>query len=363
MDENKENKQHELEPIIEYEDCTNYVPSAAQAEYERQIQMRMRARRRAAERRRVNRNRTIAVILLLAIIFIIVKGCSKDDSPAADDSSSSASSSAAEASSDKKSEKKETGTSDKNGETDENTTSKGFKIQQSEGMTFVDGTLIVNKTYSLPADYDPGTSAVAQNAFDQMAADAMNDGVYLFVNSGYRSYDEQVTLYNSYAYERGTEEADKVSSRPGHSEHQTGLTFDVNSTEFSFEYTAEAKWLASHCADYGFIIRYPKGKEDITGYEYEPWHIRYLGVDLAKAVTESGLCLEEYFGITSDYADSEDNGEYSAFPGQSYSSSQQQQDNQNTDLYYGTNETDTADYGYDDNGGYADGNYDYNYGY
>ena len=314
MDSQNNNQPHEIEPIIEYEDCTDYVPSQEQVMYEREIQMRMRERRKAAERRRVNRNRTIALILLLAIIFIIVKSCSggsgnKDESSSAADSSSvssasSDSSKVAEANINKTDSSKSSDSS-----TSGNVSTTGKKIEQINGMTFVDDVLIVNKTYSLPSDYDPGTSAAAQNAFDEMAAAAMNDGIYLFVNSGYRSYQEQETLYNNYAWQRGTDEADKVSSRPGHSEHQTGLTFDVNSTEFSFGDTQEAKWLAAHCAEYGFIIRYPQGKEDITGYSYEPWHIRYLGVEKAKEVADSGLCLEEYLGVTSDYKYAEDMNE------------------------------------------------------
>lgn len=297
MDTKNEKVTHELEPLIEYEDCTDYVPSAEQTAYEEDIIRRMKERRRIAERKRVQRNRTVAVILLLAIILIIVRGCSKSDTEKNKDSSSSVSESTPTVKTDVKSAEK---TSDKPEPASEH------EIKQMNGMTFVDDILIVNKTYSLPADYDPGTSSVAQNAFDNMAADAMNDGIYLFVNSGYRSYQEQVQLYTMYASERGIEEADKVSSRPGHSEHQTGLTFDVNTTEFAFADTAEAKWLAEHCCEYGFIIRYPEGKEDITGYEYEPWHIRYVGEEQAKTITESGLCLEEYLDITSDYKYADD---------------------------------------------------------
>lgn len=297
MDTKNEKITHELEPLIEYEDCTDYVPSTEQTAYEEDIIRRMKERRRIAERKRVQRNRTVAVILLLAIILIIVRGCSKSGTEKNKDSSSSVSESTPAVKTDVKSTEK---TSDKPEPAAEH------EIKQMNGMTFVDDILIVNKTYSLPADYDPGTSSVAQNAFDNMAADAMNDGIYLFVNSGYRSYQEQVQLYTMYSSERGIEEADKVSSRPGHSEHQTGLTFDVNTTEFSFADTAEAKWLAEHCCEYGFIIRYPEGKEDITGYEYEPWHIRYVGEEQAKAITESGLCLEEYLDITSDYKYADD---------------------------------------------------------
>ena len=99
------------------------------------------------------------------------------------------------------------------------------------------------------------------------------------------------------------EAADTYSARAGHSEHQTGLAFDLNSLEESFGETREGIWLREHCWEYGFIIRYPKGKESITGYMYEPWHVRYLGKSAAKSVFESGLCLEEYLNVTSAYAE------------------------------------------------------------
>ncbi len=172
-----------------------------------------------------------------------------------------------------------------------------------DGITYIDGILIVNKTYSLPRDYAPGLNPDAQNAFDIMAADAAMEGINLFIVSGYRSYDYQESLYNRYVAERGVEQADAVSSRPGHSEHQSGLCMDVNTTEFSFEGTPEALWLEKHCAEYGFIIRFPKGKEDITGYEYEPWHIRYVGFQAAQEIMAKDICLEEYLDVTSEYTD------------------------------------------------------------
>lgn len=273
-------------------------------EYEkRRLEMeKRRAERRAADHRRVMRNRVIALVALLLIIIISVKACGgKSDNGNAPSASSSQSDSV------KQAEAKSTTTKKKASDSSKATHEKAeHKIEQSNGMTFVDGILIVNKTYSLPSDYAPGVSTVAQNAFDDMAAAAAEDGITLFVNSSYRSYQDQESLYNSYAWERGTEAADEVSSRPGHSEHQTGLTFDVNTTENSFAGTPEANWLAEHCAEYGFIIRYPEGKEDKTGYVYEPWHIRYLGKEKAQAVTKSGLCLEEYLGVTSDYKYAED---------------------------------------------------------
>ena len=168
-------------------------------------------------------------------------------------------------------------------------------------LTYIDGILIVNKTYKLPSNYAPGVDPTANSALNAMIAGAKKDGINLFLKSGYRSYGTQSTLYNNYVARDGVAEADRYSARPGHSEHQTGLAFDLNSLEQSFGETAEGKWLAAHCHEYGFIIRYPQGKEGVTGYMYEPWHVRYLDVEKATAVYNRGLCLEEYFGITSEY--------------------------------------------------------------
>lgn len=177
-------------------------------------------------------------------------------------------------------------------------------IEIVDGVTYVNGILIANKTYSLPEDFNPGgLHPDAEAAFGNMQAAAAAEGVTLKIISGYRSYTQQTKTYATYSARDGKEAADRYSARPGHSEHQTGLAMDINSLQQRFADTAAGKWLAEHCAEYGFIIRYGAGKETETGFMYEPWHIRYLGVDLAKAVTESGLCLEEYLGITSAYAE------------------------------------------------------------
>lgn len=170
-------------------------------------------------------------------------------------------------------------------------------------VTYIKGILIANKTYSLPATYNPGEDAEASSALNEMIAAASKDGIRLYQISGFRSYSTQQTLYNNYVARDGKAEADRYSARPGHSEHQTGLAFDLNSLEQSFGETKEGKWLAANCWKYGFIIRYPHDKESVTGYMYEPWHVRYLGKENAKAVYESGKCLEEYLGIDSVYAD------------------------------------------------------------
>lgn len=181
-------------------------------------------------------------------------------------------------------------------------TSNGYTIERISGITYVDGIMIANKTYTLPRDFAPGIQPDAYDAFLEMQSAAAEDGISLYIVSGYRSYSDQDAIYARYVSNDGRAAADTYSSRPGHSDHQTGYTFDLNSLEQSFENTAEGIWLAEHCAQYGFIIRYPKGKDAYTGYMFEPWHVRYIGKEKAEAITESGLSLEEYYGITSDYA-------------------------------------------------------------
>lgn len=175
--------------------------------------------------------------------------------------------------------------------------------QSVTGLTYIDGILVVNKTYALPSDYNPGVDPNAQAAFDKMQAAAAKEGLNIYISSGFRSYDYQSGLYDRYVKRSGKAEADRYSARPGHSEHQTGLAFDLNSIDMTFADTDECAWVNEHCAEYGFIIRYPQGSESITGYMYEPWHLRYLGTENAKKVYDSGLTLEEYLGIDSKYAE------------------------------------------------------------
>lgn len=179
---------------------------------------------------------------------------------------------------------------------------KGYPVYRINGITYVDGIMLANKSYSLPADYNPGSlTPECQSAFYSMRNDAAALGLNLYINSAFRSYSYQQNLYNRYVVRDGKKTADTYSARPGHSEHQTGLSLDLNTVTQSFANTAEGRWVAAHCHEYGFIIRYPKGKSDITGYCYEPWHLRYVGVEKATEITNSGMCLEEYYGITSVY--------------------------------------------------------------
>jgi len=196
------------------------------------------------------------------------------------------------------------------------TTSKGYTLKIKNGLAYIDDILIVNKTYYLPENYTPQNSYATlsdscpnclenevMSAFNEMNSDAKNLGLSIWIASGYRSYNTQNYLYNNYVARDGVAAADTYSARPGHSEHQTGLAFDLNSVNSSFAYTDEGKWIKDNCYLYGFIIRYPEGSENITGYMYEPWHLRYVGKELAEKIYNNGnwLTLEEYFGITSVY--------------------------------------------------------------
>lgn len=178
------------------------------------------------------------------------------------------------------------------------------KITQKDGVTYIDGVLVANKTYGLPRSYNPGgLTPECQKAFSEMQADAKKEGYSLWNGSGFRSYGTQESIYNRYVARDGQAEADRYSARPGHSEHQTGLAIDLNDISSSFADTAAGKWVDANCWKYGFIIRYKKETEAQTGYMYEPWHIRYVGKDMAEKIYKSGKCLEDYFGITSEYQD------------------------------------------------------------
>lgn len=142
--------------------------------------------------------------------------------------------------------------------------------------------------------------AAAVPAFNLLVEKAAEDGIVLKMTTAYRSYAFQEILYNNYVSQYGEEEANRFSAKPGKSEHQTGLAVDVSAQSVDYQLTEEfgetleGKWLAAHSHEFGFIIRYPKGKEDLTGYSYEPWHLRYVGLSVANEVYEEGVTLEEY---------------------------------------------------------------------
>ena len=209
---------------------------------------------------------------------------------------------------------------------DENISQPGAKTQFDKTLYSLDDPaslwLVVNKSRPMPLDYvpgelittgikvDPSDSAEEQKikkgvdeVLETMFADAKKAGFDLLFSSGYRSADLQAAYYNSYVKRDGVAAANKYSAKPGTSEHQTGLAFDVARSdrkcylEICFADTDEGKWLADNAYKYGFTLRYKNGKEDITGYQYEPWHFRYVGAELAAELYNTDQTLEEFFGL------------------------------------------------------------------
>jgi zinc D-Ala-D-Ala carboxypeptidase len=180
--------------------------------------------------------------------------------------------------------------------------------------------VLVNKQNKLPENYEPvdlidpsipfifkeksakrKMRSEAAGEIEKLFEAAKKQGVDLLGVSAYRSHETQMTLFNYYVEKDGYESAITYSAPPGTSEHETGLAIDITggdgkcAAEQCFAGTKEAEWLENNAAEYGFIIRYPKGKEEITGYQYEPWHLRYVGKEIAKNITKRGITLEEYY--------------------------------------------------------------------
>ena len=181
---------------------------------------------------------------------------------------------------------------------------KAVALTEEDGVTYLTlnggKMLLVNKEHTIPESYGDGVDAEAGAALQRLYDAAAADGLTIYTVSGYRSYATQKSIYENNVATRGLEYTETISARPGTSEHQTGLSFDVGagsdtSTVLSqrFAKTPEYAWLQEHMADHGFILRYPSGKTDWTGYVFEPWHIRYVGVELARYIRSTGLCVEE----------------------------------------------------------------------
>ncbi|WP_085506862.1 M15 family metallopeptidase [Thalassobacillus devorans] len=183
-------------------------------------------------------------------------------------------------------------------------------------------TVVVNKSRKLPDGFEPNDLVVPEVAFpfeefhekkqmrleaaealEELFKGAKQDGVELIAASGYRSYERQKLIYEDNVKKNGEEHANQFSAKPGTSEHQTGLAMDITSAAAAFKLdqdfieTKEGQWLADHAHEYGFIIRYPEGKSDITGYAYEPWHLRYVGKEPAAEIHQQEETLEEFFGL------------------------------------------------------------------
>ena len=203
-------------------------------------------------------------------------------------------------------------------------TGAGQAVKTEDGIAVIaqpaDIAVLVNKQNKLPEEYNPADLVYpdvrfifsekvdkrkmrqeAATALENMFKAAEDDSILLAGVSAYRSHSTQKTLFDRYVKRDGLEKAKTYSAFPGTSEHETGLAIDVSGREGKcaaadcFADTKEALWLEEHAHEYGFIIRYLKGKEEITGYQYEPWHLRYVGKDLAAELDESGETLEEYF--------------------------------------------------------------------
>ena len=170
--------------------------------------------------------------------------------------------------------------------------------------TYINGIIVVNKKYPLPSTYNKGEDPVAKAALEKMLEAGKAVGYDYDAFSGYRSYEYQKTLYNRYVNRDGKANADRYSARPGHSEHQTGLAFDIGEKgrqdlwlTAEFGETPAGQWLMNNAHLYGFILRYPQGKENITGFMYESWHYRYVGVEHAAPIYNAQTTLEEYLNI------------------------------------------------------------------
>lgn len=176
--------------------------------------------------------------------------------------------------------------------------------------------ILVNKYYYLPEDYVPedlvtisldyaygelGSQKMTKEAYEaflNLWKESHNNGYYLMVNSSYRTNEEQEETYNDYATSGGTNYADSIAARPGHSEHQTGLTIDVfekGTGQKNFKDTDSYKWLKENAHRFGFIERYPSDKVSVTGYEYESWHYRYVGIEAATYIYENNITFDEYY--------------------------------------------------------------------
>jgi D-alanyl-D-alanine carboxypeptidase len=202
------------------------------------------------------------------------------------------------------------------------TSTSGFNKSQHSVNEASSSWAVVNKGRALPDSYTPSplvtpsvplrlpadfpemhTRQDAASALQSLFAAASRQNIKLMLGSGYRSYTAQAEIYNTSLANKGQAETGSSSARPGHSEHQTGLAVDVEPTnrscefELCFAQTPEGRWVSANAYKYGFIVRYKEGTENLTGYEYEPWHIRYVGIALAKQIHQSNKTLEQFFNL------------------------------------------------------------------
>ncbi|AFA47865.1 M15 family metallopeptidase [Acetobacterium woodii] len=245
----------------------------------------------------------LVILLILIIVVVIIGFGHKNNTNGSADNQKNLPSSAAQTPTSNKSESA--------------TNSPSKSTETTMDITTTDSlTMLVNKNHPIPESYVPADlitvdlpstrdtqlRTVAAAGLTKLFDAASEAGLELYCCSGYRSYETQSELYDWNVSTYGVEGADLVSAQPGKSEHQLGLAMDVTSASVDFDLlesfgtTAEGQFIKDNAYKYGFIVRYPQGKTDITGYAYEPWHLRYLGVDVATDIYNSGKTMEEYFG-------------------------------------------------------------------
>ena len=188
-----------------------------------------------------------------------------------------------------------------------------YYIDSEESDINKDYLVLVNKYNFLKSDYEPidleeisdkfnkgNNNRLRKEArvnFESMCEDASKDGINIYSSSAYRTYNSQVVIYDYNLRVKGKENADRVSARPGYSEHQSGLCVDVNVISKDFANTLEYDWLVNNSYKYGFILRYPKDKERLTGYSFEPWHYRFVGKDVAYKIKKLDITFDEYYAF------------------------------------------------------------------
>ena len=174
---------------------------------------------------------------------------------------------------------------------------------ENEKPLYINNLLVVNKEFGIPKDFAKELTQEVKDAFNKMKEDAKKEGIIINIRSGYRSYETQKMLYDNYVARDGIEKASRYSAKPGYSEHQTGLAIDITTEDTItsigdwFNNTKQAEWLYNNAYKYGFILRYPQNKEHITGYKFESWHYRYVGLEHSKYFAMNDLTLEEYLKI------------------------------------------------------------------
>ena len=298
----------------------NRDPGRGMGPAELRLRQKMRKKRRQRRRRRLMLLAVAAVVLIALLLFLIFKGIGagdKDESSSAQQSSSAVQSQSQPAQS-AGSDSQQTQSGSEPASAPASDSGSGIEVVGSRDDWRL---ILANKNSPLPEGYAPELVTLADSslqmqteaaaAFDEMRQAANATGLHLMACSTYRSVERQTELYDAevqkwigkgYAEADAREKAATVVMIPGCSEHNTGLAVDVGSVtnqrvEEDFEDEPEFDWLQEHAAEYGFILRYPSDKQAITGVSYEPWHYRYVGVENAKAIKESGLCLEEYLGL------------------------------------------------------------------